>query len=416
MFINKKQHTPLGVNDVLERECRLKKQVQEKINSIFSSYGYFEVETPCYEFAEVFGKEMGREMIKFIDSDGSVVALRSDMTMPIARMVSSGKGNMCMPRRICYFANSYRRSGVYNGILQNEFTQAGVELIGASNACSDAEVIALTIESLLECGVNDFKIELGHFQYLNGILSAANLDEDISSKIASFVRAKNMVAVSELANSYINDSHIKDGILNLLNQFGDYEILARQPKYSSHSSMALENIAEIYNILSDYGYEKYVSIDLGLSSDFEYYTGVLVKGFARGIGFPVCGGGRYDSLIKSFGGTGIPATGIAIGVDRLLQSLNLDLPPVSADTVICFEDDILARKSAIKLSAILRKSGLRVQMWHNVCDFESAKKYAQNSGVCTVINVLNKDDTEIYNTADETISHYSVSYFYHEEW
>ena len=158
----------------------------------------------------------------------------------------------------------------------------------------------------------------------------------------------------------------------------------------------------MYEIISDYGYGEYISIDLGMVQKLNYYTGIIVKGFAGGMGFPICGGGRYDSLIEEFGAV-IPATGIAIGIERLL-TLCENNERTSAETIVCYDEGM--RADAVKISRALRSNGVITQLW--VDDIVTVGDYATANNVLGIVHVK-KNGLEITNVETGEKSFSTVS-------
>lgn len=401
---NRKIHTPDGVNDILQQECAIKRNIEQKIADVYKSYGYFEVQAPSFEFIDVFFGSDAKELIKFIDPKGRVLALRPDITTAIARIAATKLSHTKFPKRIFYIGNAFSDHHAYQGVLQNEFTQAGIELLGTTSMAADAEVIAATIEALLQAGLKDFQIELGHAEYFKGLMALTGLEDSVIEDLRELVDRKSLVGIAEVANEYKLDPQLKETILNLPNQFGGIEVISSQKGVGQRAQKALDEIAEVYEILKDYGFEKFVSIDLGMVQKINYYTGIIVKGFARGMGFPICGGGRYDNLIGAFG-ENIPATGVAIGVDRLMAAIGEVDCKVNADTIVCFEKG--ERHLALKLCSGLRKNGVITQLW--VDDNKDAFAYAKDYGIGGLLIVKGEEHIEIHNIEDHTITKTSVS-------
>lgn len=163
-----KLHTPTGVNDILSGECAKKKEVENTIWSVFASFGYKEVETPSFEFYDVFagnGGQISQEvMFKFFDEHGRILTLRPDITTSIARMAATKAELDVLPLRYCYTGNVFRAEKT-EGARQREFTQSGIELIGADTPEADAEVIAAAIESVLAVGIEEFQVEIGQVAF-----------------------------------------------------------------------------------------------------------------------------------------------------------------------------------------------------------------------------------------------------------
>jgi len=399
---NKKLHTPDGVNDTLPKQCALKSAAINRITDVYKSYGYFEIQTPTYEYINVFSGSDKQELIKFIDTKGNILALRPDLTTGIARAAATKMSHKQFPLRVYYTGNAFAMSSAYQGALQNEFTQAGIECLGTTSLEADAEVIAATIEAVLSTGVTDFQLEIGHADYFKGLMEQAGFDKEQTEDMRQLVDRKSFVGVAELVENCDINADLKNTILNLPNSFGGIEVLENQKGASEKASKALADIKKVYEIICDYGYQDYISIDLGMVQKLNYYTGIIVKGFAGGMGFPICGGGRYDNLIEEFG-TKIPATGIAIGIERLL-TLCENNERTSAETIVCYDDG--CRADAIKVSRALRSNGVITQMW--VDDINSVCDYAQKHKVCGIVHVK-EDGLEITNVETGEKSLASIS-------
>lgn len=406
-----KTHTPEGALDILENECALKRDVEEKIKNIFSSHGYFEVQTPTFEFYDVFADESGEvdqtSMMKFFDREGRIMVLRPDITTPIARLVATKLQDAVLPKRISYIGSAFRDGDAHAGAIQKEFTQAGVELIGQNSPEADAEVIAITIKALLDVGLTEFQIDIGQAEFFKGIMQQTGLDDDAIEKMRQLIDGKSFVGIQELVDEYKIEENLKQLILELPNLFGGMDVIEiiKDRPLGEQAKKALDNLIEVYNILIDYGYEKYISIDLGMVQGLNYYTGIIIKGFTRGVGFPVCGGGRYDNLIGEFG-KNIPATGVAIGIERLISALRhsgveFDGAP-EIHTLICYDN---ARSTAFKIANGLRSSGLCVEMW---LGGDNAEEYAKQKNIGGIVNVIDDENIDIVNLKDGITTRTSI--------
>ncbi len=405
-----KTHTPEGVLDVLENACAFKRRIEENILNTFKASGYFEVQTPTFEFYDVFDNDNGAvdqsAMLKFFDRQGRILTLRPDLTTPIARMYATKFGGVPLPKRISYAGSAFRDGDAVAGAIQKEFTQAGIELIGNSSAAADAEVIATTIRALLACGLDEFQIDIGQAEFFKGIMAQTGLDEETIERIRKLIDQKSFVAIGEIADGYKIDKDLKELILELPNLFGDIDVIEKikSKPLGERARAALDNLIEVYGILKDYGFEEYVSIDLGMVQGLSYYTGVIVKGFTYGVGFPVCGGGRYDNLIGEFGEP-TPATGIAIGIERVISALShkkIAQEPLVVDTLVCGE---VARGTAFKIAEGLRGSGLCVEMW---LGGEGAEDYAKSRGIGGIVRVVDDETIDIVNLQAGEVTRTSI--------
>ncbi len=376
---------PKGVKDFLPINAYGKRKIEEQVMQVFSQFGYREVVTPTYEFIETFNletsvKDQEKQFQFFEREKGRVLTLRSDMTMPIARLVASKMQNDSLPLRLCYSCNLFRYDQPQAG-RQREFYQLGVELLGASQVDADAEVIAVAIESLMNVGLKNFTIAIGQTNFINGILEGTDLTVEEEVKVKEALETKNIVLLEELVASFSIPDKQKEILLQIPCLRGKGEILskAREICYQNKTQEAINNIQEVYEILKLYGLEDYVMIDLGIIRGLDYYTGIIFEGYTSSIGFPICGGGRYDSLLEDFG---YPccATGFAIGIERIIlalesQMLSMSLPAV--DYYIYFAPE--KREEAIVKAIALRREGYSVEL--EVVEREKSKalNYAKES-------------------------------------
>ena len=205
---------------------------------------------------------------------------------------------------------------------QCEFYQAGVELIGSASATADAEVLALAIQSLLRAGLKDFSVCLGQVEFVTGIMQQYRLDEQTQQTLKKALEQHDLVAYDATVASLDLAAAAKQNLRQLPVLSGGEETL--QQAYASalgeQSRRALDNLSAIYHLLASYGLEKYVRFDLGLIRDFSYYTGMVFEVYTAGLGFPLAGGGRYDHMLSDFG-CACPATGFALGIERVLLAL-----------------------------------------------------------------------------------------------
>lgn len=225
------------------------------------------------------------------------------------------KYNGPMPARLCYVADAFRYNGSASS-RSSEFTQAGIELIGDGSCEADAEAIMVTISALLAAGLEEFQIDIGQVEFFKGLAEQVGLDAEDFERIRTHIDFKDSVSIAQVAKKYDADAEIIDILCRMPYLFGNAEVLeqAKSPKLNARSAAALENLEQVYRLLCACGLEKYVSIDLGMLQSLDYYTGVIFKGVTYDVGFSVCGGGRYDTLIGNFG-KDTSAVGIAIGVN-----------------------------------------------------------------------------------------------------
>ena len=316
---------PYGTKDILPTDAALKRTMENQLVRLFLAWGYKEVITPTFEYHETLKAgapdTADDSSFRFFDRNGRMLALRPDMTTPIARVAVMRMKEYPLPLRLFYLANVFRQEETQAG-RQCEFYQAGVELLGAGGVAADAEVVTLAVESLLAAGLTDFQVCLGQVDFISGIMSEAGLDAPTGHKVKQALIERNMVGLAEL----LEECRMEPGIRQLLQQLpmlhGKKEMLQEiqgQVK-NKISQAALDNLAEIYDLLEHYGIDRYVMFDLGIIRDFDYYTGMVFETYTTGLGYPICGGGRYDRMAAAFGREQ-PATGFAMGIERVLMAL-----------------------------------------------------------------------------------------------
>jgi ATP phosphoribosyltransferase regulatory subunit len=223
--------------------------------------------------------------------------------------------------RISYLANIFRYEEAQAG-RQCEFSQAGIELMGAAEPAADAEVLALAVSSLQVAGLQDFTVSLGHSDFIAGLLEEAGLNAAQAEDLKDIVLSHNMVGLETLLSTLDIKSDLQALFRRLLLLHGDLGMLRELKKTvgNDKSRMALENLEEIYALAEEYGVAGFISFDLGLIRNFDYYTGMVFEVYTPGMGFPICGGGRYDKMMEAFGKS-CPATGFAAGIDRIMLVL-----------------------------------------------------------------------------------------------
>ena len=357
-------HTPAGLTDILVKECELKFKIETAAREVFARHGYHVVQPPMFEYYDVYDAAVTKaeNMFKFFDNNGRMLALRPDLTTSVARIAAT-KPLGELPYRIAYSGSAFRNDETFSNDRRREFSQAGIELIGNGVTDADAEVIEIAIETLLKFGVKDFQIDMGHADYYKGLAEIAGLDPIVSDKLRANINDKDFVAIEGILDGIDIDEKLKEVFMELPKMFGGIETAvaaAKNPIIGEKSREALENLISVYEILKGKGLDKYISTDLGMVPNLDYYTGIIVKGFAKGVAFPICSGGRYDNLTEKFG-KALPATGIAIGIERVMTALS-DIRERNDENVSEYITVALAKGRLAELSInIFEKLGFDVQ-------------------------------------------------------
>lgn len=360
-------HTPEGVRDIYGRECAEKLAVQDKIEQIFHLYGYGNIETPTFEFFDIFQEQRGsvdsREMFKFFDRDNNTMVLRPDMTPAIARCAAKYYMDETMPLRLCYLERTFINNTSYQGRLK-EVTQTGAELIGDDTGSGDGEVIAMVIDSLRAVGLQEFQVELGQVEFFRGLVEEAGMGPDQGERLRELIEHKNYFGVEELLLEQPMKEDLRTVFRKLPELFGsmDQIKLARTLTSNKRAVRAIDRLEEVHEILKVYGLSDYVSYDLGMLSQYQYYTGMIFKAYTYGTGDYVVTGGRYDKLLMQFK-KDAPAVGFAIVVDRLLLALSrqkIEVESHRVHSMILYEES--AQVNGIRLAMYFREKQIPVQL------------------------------------------------------
>ena len=383
---------PYGTKDILPMDAARKRGMENELARLFLSWGYQEVITPTFEYYETLRASAPEtaddSTFRFFDRSGRMLALRPDMTTPIARVAVMRMRERPLPLRLFYLANVFRQEETQAG-RQCEFYQAGVELLGTGGVAADAEVVALAVEALLAAGLSDFQVCLGQVDFISGIMAEAGLDAATAHKVKQALIERNMVGLGEL----LAESGIEPCNRDLLQQLpmlhGKMDMLrnVRQRVKNQISQAALDNLAEIYHLLEKYGIDRYVMFDLGIIRDFEYYTGMVFETYTTGLGYPICGGGRYDRMAGSFGREQ-PATGFALGIERILLALErqgLDATNPTQTVYVGWAGSNLPQ--AIAAVKRLREDGSTAELGLQEQSREEAEREGKNRGCSRILYI-----------------------------
>lgn len=355
-------HTPEGVRDIYGGELGKKLVVQEKLMQAFQSFGYQKIQTPTFEFFDVFSKEIGttksNELYKFFDKEGNTLVLRPDFTPSIARCAAKYYREEEIPVRFSYVGNTFTNTNNLQGKLK-EVTQTGVELIGSDVKSGDAELIHLAVKSLKDSGLNEFQISIGEIEFFKGLCEEAGLSEELAAQVRDLISEKNYFGIEELMVSSGIERERADKFLKVTELFGSVDCLEEAKKLvgNDRSKKAVKRLQSLYETLSSFGDEKFISFDLGMVSKYNYYTGIIFKAYTYGVGDAILKGGRYDRLL-SYYGKDASAVGFAIIVDDLMAALHSQkLEPARPPYIsyLLYDEPVYAQ--AMKLADYMRQIG-----------------------------------------------------------
>jgi ATP phosphoribosyltransferase regulatory subunit len=345
---------PPGTRDWLPAELRRKRAVETALRDVFERWAYDEVQTPNFERFDALeaglGDSVTEKIFLFTDKSGTQIALRPEMTTPVARLVSTRMREAPLPLRLSYVAPAYRYEDPQEGRMR-EFTTAGLELIGPESLDADAESLFTAIEALDALGLDDTHFDINHAAIVDGVLAGLELDEPMTARAKTLVSGRNIVALrAHLKNT--TPPKTVEAIVRLAMTRGGEEVLERAAALC-HTEAGLAGIGRLRGILAratELGFRDRLNVDVTLLRDIEYYTGFIFEGFAGDAGFALCGGGRYDRLLPRFG-FDAGAVGWSLAVERILialerrQSTRFGTAP-AVDVLVSGSDVVAARERA----------------------------------------------------------------------
>ena len=341
---------PAGVRDWLPGELARKREIEQKIRSIFTRWKYREVLTPGFERFDVLesglGEALTEETFRFTDRQANALALRPEMTTPIARLVSTRMRDEPLPLRLSYVAPAYRYEEPQEGRMR-EFTQAGVELIGSSGDDADAEALFMAVETLNEVGLGDACFDINDAHVVDGVLESAGVPASERSRCKAWIAQRNVVALAAYGERIVEFALLRGG----------REALERvRPMCVTPASQAgLARLERLLSRAAELGIESRINVDFALLRDLEYYTGLVFEGYVEELGFSLCGGGRYDGLLPRFG-FDVPAIGWTCGIERILTALERRGSRLDGRLTIAVPKGALFDDAALRL----RASGIEV--------------------------------------------------------
>ena len=365
---NQLLHTPEGVRDIYNEECEKKLELQDRLHKALKRHGYHSIQTPTFEFFDIFGKEVGtipsNELYKFFDREGNTLVLRPDITPSIARSAAKYFMDEDMPIRLSYMGNTFINNHSYQGRLK-ESTQLGAELIGDDTVDGDAEMIAMAIDALKSSGLKNFQISVGHVEFFRGLMEAAGLSEEQEEVIRELIANKNFFGVEE----EISDCSMNQNLKELFGMLGTiYDNAASFEEAKTYAAdypkvyKAIRRLEDLDAVLKVYDVDKYVTYEFGMLSSYHYYTGVIFSGYTYGSGEPIVKGGRYDKLLTYFG-KDAASIGFAIVVDQLMAAISrqkIEITVKHDNQLIVYKPEYL--REAVKKAIALRAKDCNVEL------------------------------------------------------
>jgi ATP phosphoribosyltransferase regulatory subunit len=331
---------PSGVQCFVGEEARRRREIESRVLGVFEGWGYEEIIPPLFDYADVFsGPALTPKTYSFVSRDGSLLALRPDFTSLIAKIAAGRLAARAAPLRLYYSGEVLRYEPPKAG-RQGELYQMGLERLGGDRLRGDAEVLAVAAECLEAAGVADFVLAVGHVGVFAGLLSGCAIDGGAAETLRERVEAKDEGGVREALRRARVPEAVGEAVGRLGQLSGGREVLEEAVRAFAFSEPARIAVAELQSLaaaLAAAGLESRLTIDLGEVRGLDYYTGLVFRAFARGLGFEVGGGGRYDTLLSRFGRP-LPAVGFMLGLDRVAlllekQGRGAARPAAAAETV-----------------------------------------------------------------------------------
>lgn len=360
--------TPEGTRDLLFDECIARREAEQKLNTLFTQTGYSEVVTPGIEFYDLFSSSTRHfkqeNMYKLVDSKGRIIVMRPDSTIPIARLAASRLKDTGFPLRLFYNQSVYENNALLKG-RSDEITQAGIELLGGENKKrADYEALSIAVEALSGFDSENFRLEIGHIGYFKTLMDKLDVDSDVKEDIRTLISTKNYPVLNDLLDD-IGDTKVVNALKQLPRLFGGVDVLDRAAALYTDDKISdiLDNLREVFNSLSSLGYEGKISLDLGIVSHIDYYTGIVFRGYLSTIGEAVLKGGRYDNLVGEFGRQ-CNAVGFGVNVDSAAKHM-----------IICGN----SKKAETSQVLVFGKAGHEIDAMRYVLDLQNKGIRAENS-------------------------------------
>jgi len=394
---------PRGTRDFLFNEMKERKSVEKTMRLIFETYGYSEIKTPIFEELSLFTTKSGEgikdQIYHFQDKGGRDLALRPELTAPVARMYIKEFQKSPKPVKMYYFGSCFRYERPQAGRWR-QFWQFGCELIGGKSPDSEAEVISMAAHCLEELGLEDFEIHIGNLGILRNILNDANIKGKLQDQLMGVIDKGDAKELERLLEEIKVVDNSRELLLKLIGMKGSRTIVKNVESLincNEHACNALYELEELLKSLDAFGFSNYV-VNLGIARGLDYYTGTVFEIYVHGLGAQkqISGGGTYN-LIEVFGGENVESTGFAFGFDRVMDALKKQETPIEIQgSVKVFVAPI---KSELKLEAFdiaqkLRKNGIATEVDLVGKKLKKILSYADTMGINYVVLIGARDFEE----------------------
>ncbi len=391
---------PRGTRDFLFKEMKERKSVENAMKLIFETYGYSEIKTPIFEELSLFTTKSGEgikdQIYHFQDKGGRDLALRPELTAPVARMYIKELQKSPKPVKMYYFGSCFRYERPQAGRWR-QFWQFGCELIGGKSPDSEAEVISMAAHCLEVLGLEDFEIHIGNLGILRNILNDANILDELQDQVMGIIDKGEVDELESLLEKIDIDHNSRILLMKLIGMKGNSSIINEVETLincNEHACNALCELADLLKSLDAFGFSNYV-VDLGIARGLDYYTGTVFEIYVHGLGAQkqISGGGTYN-LIEVFGGENVESTGFAFGFDRVMDALKKQKTPIETEgSVKVFVAPIKGdlKFDAFAIAQTLRKNGIATDVDLVGKKLKKILSYADTMGINYVVLVGARD-------------------------
>jgi len=358
---------PRGTRDFLFKDMKQRKHVETILRNVFERYGYGEIKTPLFEdlalFTEKSGEAIKEEIYHFKDKGNRDLALRPELTAPVARLYLNKLQRSVKPIKIYYFGSCFRYERPQAGRFR-QFWQFGCELIGGKSPEAEAEVMAMAAHALDEMGLKNYEFHIGNLGIIRSLLKDADVSDYSEEQIMSLIDKGDVEGLKDLLNNSKFPESLKEILLKLIGIKGHNEVIDEVKNVIKNCKSAfksLNDLEELLNLLETFGFTDYV-VDLGIARGLDYYTGIVFEIYVHGLGAQkqISGGGTYN-LIEVFGGESVESTGFAFGFDRVMEALKIQEAAIPVDGHVDIFVAPLSfdmREQAFKIAQDLRQNGI----------------------------------------------------------
>lgn len=412
MAANRKPQVLKGFRDYLPEHMLLRQKVLGIIRDVFEQHGFEPLDTPALEYMEILTGKAGENeklMYHFLDQGEREVGLRYDLTVPLARVVAMHQNDLVMPFKRYHMAPVWRAEKPQRG-RGREFWQCDADIVGSDSALADAEAVSVLTDALQQIGLGRAVVHINHRKLLEALATIAGVPDDQAPTIYRSIDKLDKIGrdgvLADLQRSGVTDVSANE-ILDIVTMTGTNDELldfaAGKLATIPRGSQAVQELRDLIDNVERLGVPKNMyMIDLALARGIDYYTGPVYEAQVEEpkVG-SVAGGGRYDGLVGTFLGRDIPATGISLGIWRILEVIQeFDLLPVPksvADVMMVYVDGTLA--DAAHLARELRAEGLRVdQSILTNKGIGAQLKYADRRGIPFAV-ILGSEELERGNVS-----------------